>query len=294
MKMQEMSKLFDRPIAFHRSFVDLSAAGVTGALFLSQLWYWSYRTNDPAGWVYKTQTDWQEETGLTPGEQRTARKHLQAAGLIEEELRGVPAQLYYRVCADAILAALNIQLLGNLTTGSAETSQQGVRNAPIFNKEPETTPETTTSIPRQAELLRIQNALQSSQPVLDYSGLNLLDLRGYPPDVIEVITLVCSLWHLRPPAGKAKAYWIQSARGLVDACGEFGPALLERVWRAYDEHMEKHEGIPPYTVEGPGSLEKVARAEAGLRRGEAAAGEAGSGDVISPDDYYVRFPGRPR
>ncbi len=37
-------ELLDRPIAFHRPFVELGL-GVTGALFLSQALYWSRRTN---------------------------------------------------------------------------------------------------------------------------------------------------------------------------------------------------------------------------------------------------------
>lgn len=54
--------LLDRPIAFQRSFIRLEM-GVTAALFLSQLTYWTNRTTDD-GWVYKTQDEWEEETGL--------------------------------------------------------------------------------------------------------------------------------------------------------------------------------------------------------------------------------------
>lgn len=59
--------LLDRPIAFQRSFIRLDI-GVTAALFLSQMTYWTNRSDDD-GWVYKTQEEWEEETGLSRYEQ---------------------------------------------------------------------------------------------------------------------------------------------------------------------------------------------------------------------------------
>lgn len=55
--------LLDRPIAFQRSFIRTDI-GVTAALFLSQMIYWTNRSDDD-GWVYKTQEEWEEETGLS-------------------------------------------------------------------------------------------------------------------------------------------------------------------------------------------------------------------------------------
>lgn len=55
--------LLDRPIAFQRSFIRLEM-GVTAALFLSQLTYWTNRTTDD-GWVYKTQDEWEENRAFT-------------------------------------------------------------------------------------------------------------------------------------------------------------------------------------------------------------------------------------
>lgn len=64
-------QLVDRPIAFQRSFVRLGV-GITGALLLSQIVYWQNRME--GNWFYKTQTDLEEETGLTRYEQEGARK----------------------------------------------------------------------------------------------------------------------------------------------------------------------------------------------------------------------------
>lgn len=88
--------LLDRSIAFQRPFVALGV-GVTGALMLSQAIYWSKRTKNPDRWFYKTQTEWEEETGMTRREQETARKKLKELGLIEEVKRGIPCRVFFRV-----------------------------------------------------------------------------------------------------------------------------------------------------------------------------------------------------
>lgn len=97
---------FDRPIAFHRGFVTLTGS-VTAALMLSQAVYWQRRTHDPEGWWWKTMEDWTEETGLSRKEQESARRRLKTIGLLEEERRGVPARLYFRVDLRACLRSPN-------------------------------------------------------------------------------------------------------------------------------------------------------------------------------------------
>jgi hypothetical protein len=97
--------VLDRPIAFNRAFVDLGV-GITGALMLSQCVYWSTRTKNPDGWFYKTQSEWEEETGMNRREQERARKALKSIGVLEEKRRGVPARMYFRVNEDALEKAL--------------------------------------------------------------------------------------------------------------------------------------------------------------------------------------------
>lgn len=88
--------LLDRSIAFQRPFVALGV-GVTGALMLSQAIYWSKRTKNPDRWFYKTQAEWEEETGMSRREQETARRKLKELGLIEEMKRGIPCRVFFRV-----------------------------------------------------------------------------------------------------------------------------------------------------------------------------------------------------
>ncbi|EBP0096454.1 HNH endonuclease [Salmonella enterica] len=101
----DIFKLLDRPIAFQRSFVRLGA-GISGALFLSQAVYWNARTSDPDGWFFKTQNEWEEETGLKRTEQEKARKSLVSLGILEELKKGLPAKLYYRVNENKLALAL--------------------------------------------------------------------------------------------------------------------------------------------------------------------------------------------
>ena len=92
-----LNDALDRPIAFHRVFVKVTGS-VTAALLLSQAMYWSKRVNsNNEGWFYKTRDQWEEETGLSRYEQESARKTLRKMQFWKEELRGVPAQMHYRV-----------------------------------------------------------------------------------------------------------------------------------------------------------------------------------------------------
>lgn len=98
--------IFQRPIAFHRSFVALGA-GVTGALLLSQAVYWQERTTDASGWWWKTKEEWTKETGLSRHEQDGARAQLEKLCVIEVVLRGNPARLHYRVNKERILELIS-------------------------------------------------------------------------------------------------------------------------------------------------------------------------------------------
>lgn len=97
-----LHSLLRRPIAFHRVFVTV-AGGILPGLMLSQAFYWHPRGSAEDNWFYKTQPEWEAETGMTRWEQETARKKLRqvvspsGVSLWREERRSVPAKLFYRV-----------------------------------------------------------------------------------------------------------------------------------------------------------------------------------------------------
>ena len=77
---------------------------------LSQATYWTdvqERTNAGAlGWFFKTQQEWNEETCLSRAEQETARRKLVARGFLEEQRKGLPAKLYFRVNLHCVFEAV--------------------------------------------------------------------------------------------------------------------------------------------------------------------------------------------
>jgi hypothetical protein len=87
--------LCDRPIAFHPTMARL-LGGINEALLFQQLAYWSDKGADPE-WIYKGQVELEAETTLSQYQQLQARKRLKALGEIEDQRRGMPAKLCYRL-----------------------------------------------------------------------------------------------------------------------------------------------------------------------------------------------------
>ncbi len=95
----------DQPIAFNKHYVFIGC-GINGALMLSQLVYWTSRTKNSDGWIYKTHHDWTLETGMTRREQETARKTLKSLGFLSEKKEGVPRRVYFKVERENLYKAL--------------------------------------------------------------------------------------------------------------------------------------------------------------------------------------------
>ena len=100
-----------------------------------------------------------------------------------------------------------------------------------------------------------------------------VDVSHFPEDVATVITNVCERWFLTPPRKKSSEYgrWIECARDIVDACGEFeAKMVLHFVYIDYDKRRIENDGTPPFIVSGPCALVKVCRAKAGQLRAKGA------------------------
>lgn len=144
-----LPEYLDRPIAFQRAYVSITGS-ITAALMLSQAVYWSTRTTDPDGWFFKTQVEWEEETGMTRTEQETARRKLENLGLMSEDKRGVPCRVHYRVENIKLLDLLKLRYKlvcgkpANWIAGKPQTRLQESNKLLIT----ETTSETTASFAR--------------------------------------------------------------------------------------------------------------------------------------------------
>lgn len=96
--------LSDRPIAFHPALAR-AFGGINEALFFQQIAYWSDKGSDPE-WIYKSQAELEDETTLSAYQQKQARDRLKRLGVLQDERRGVPARLYYRIEWDAVFRLL--------------------------------------------------------------------------------------------------------------------------------------------------------------------------------------------
>lgn len=101
----QLNEVAGNAVAVYPAFRKVLGLNAAAAQFLSQAVYWTERTAD--GWFYKTNAEWNEETGLTVEEINGARRKLKALGLISEQRKGIPPKLHYRVDTERLLALLS-------------------------------------------------------------------------------------------------------------------------------------------------------------------------------------------
>lgn len=95
----------DYLISYPRSFVTITG-NVASAILLSQLLRLSKSAIETDGWISKSMSEWQDLTGMGRREQDLARKSLKEINFLEEELRGTPATLYFRLKHDELAKLL--------------------------------------------------------------------------------------------------------------------------------------------------------------------------------------------
>jgi len=221
--------LLKRPLVFHRVLVDIpvqvngktTRLGILGALMLSQALYWQVRTTDEDGWFYKTRQDWERETGMTRREQETARKRLRLTAFWEEDNRGFPPRLHYRVDLAVLGEVLEIMLKEQAVqqaeeAESSETDQPFGTDAPKWEDEGgETDQPFGTDAPKwEGEGGETDRPFGTNAPKWEGEG-NETDQPfgtnapkwGAPigPDAPT------HLVHMRPPFGAIRAKWAEGA-----------------------------------------------------------------------------------
>ena len=95
------SEVLDRPVAFHRIFVDV-AGSLDGAVLLGQILYWQRRLSPGREWFWKSDEQWFEELGIKRTALTSARKKLEVLGVIASEVKGFPRRRFYRLDFDAL------------------------------------------------------------------------------------------------------------------------------------------------------------------------------------------------
>ncbi|MCC5664866.1 hypothetical protein LC653_13290 [Nostoc sp. CHAB 5784] len=114
-KNHKYAEILGSPIAFHRVYATIAGSASAG-LFLSQAMYWDSRTNDPQGWFYKTYEQWTSETALNRYELDKIRHHLTTINILETQLKGSPARLYYRINHKVLNNFLDVIKEGSFTS----------------------------------------------------------------------------------------------------------------------------------------------------------------------------------
>lgn len=101
MKLSDFLEDVGRSVAYYPRIAK-AVGGVKEAVFLCQLFYWKDKGEGADGWIYKTQAEIEDETGLSRYEQEHARKSLVKRGLIEEKYQRITHKMFYRVMPDAL------------------------------------------------------------------------------------------------------------------------------------------------------------------------------------------------
>lgn len=106
MATELLLQVFDVPVSFHRCLIPISGS-VAAALMLSHAISITQEL-DPQfeGWFLNSREGWKAQIGLSRWELETARRALREGGFLQERRAGLPAKLYYRVCAQAVWQAL--------------------------------------------------------------------------------------------------------------------------------------------------------------------------------------------
>lgn len=113
--------------------LGLVCAAIVGELY-SEFDYWSKQnklTED--GYFYCTRDNLQENTSLSPYEQRKAINKLIESEVLNTKLMGIPAVTYYKFNEEKLIELLEINVSKNSTHSCEKTLQQGVKNFDINN-----------------------------------------------------------------------------------------------------------------------------------------------------------------
>lgn len=99
---QALRLLHQRPIAYYPAYAQLLGS-VTSGVYLSQVMYWWAAAGDD---FYKTDAEMIQETYLSAGEIRTAKKQIKAMGCVAIKAKGVPPVTHYTVNIEQLFEKL--------------------------------------------------------------------------------------------------------------------------------------------------------------------------------------------
>lgn len=163
MKLTDFLQDVGRPVAYYPELRKITGS-VTATILLCQFFYWRGKESSQDGWLYKTADDIQQETGLSYSEQKTARRDLVTAGLIDEHYARLDHQMRFKVNLEAIN-----NKWGMIETDIPESKKPQFGNDEINRSlnESEITAENTTKNLGSFEPTTIEQAIWADKPVTE-------------------------------------------------------------------------------------------------------------------------------
>ena len=95
--------LSERVVAYRVDFAHCFGS-IKAALFLSQIMYWTRKSQD--GWVFRTREQITEDTGMSRKEQESGRRALSKCDILEVKRKGNPGRNYYRIKRKNLINAM--------------------------------------------------------------------------------------------------------------------------------------------------------------------------------------------
>jgi hypothetical protein len=149
---QKVKDLLPNRVVGYSPDLARAVGGATVGLFLSQLLFLSDKGHNPDGWVYKSEAEMGQETGLTKREQQTARRKLLSLGVIAIERRGFKFTYHFKVLWERLYQVIEQYQRGQNVPTQQDEPIQNVPTEPIQNV-PTQPPERLQTVSTQ----RLQN-----------------------------------------------------------------------------------------------------------------------------------------
>jgi hypothetical protein len=183
MKPSDILLDIGKPVAYYSGFAK--KWGPSATVFFSQMFYWHGKGEDKDHWIYKTQEEIEDETGLSADSQQTARNKLKAAGVLEEKHSRTEHRIYYRVCIDKLNEAFGEPPI----TQSVNPRESNRRNPDSLKGTTENTTENTIVVnkikerkPRAKDPIHDSLVLVTKYPAGSFNGAVTAKLRKANPD----------------------------------------------------------------------------------------------------------------
>ena len=199
----------------------IHAIGAKGAILVAQLFYWSGKQQADDGWIYKTQLDLENETGLSRHEQNKCVEYLKKKNVLQTRYERLDHRLCYRInrgALDEIMEADSPSEIRKTDFGKSEKRISGnpenhfpeIRKTAFGNIEQENTTENTDKRNDDDDQSKLNADLPTKQVVVAFSWPGDDD---EPTEIVEKLTGKLKL--SRDQSNTVQFYLDQHGKGYV-------------------------------------------------------------------------------